>query len=152
MQQIRSVLFLSIGNSARSQMAEGLARSIFESGVRVKSAGSAPTALSPFAVQVMDEIGISIGDHTAKHVGMMAPRDADIVVSLCAEENCPIVLSAGARIQWTLAALPSEPVAGLPGQDPEAAKAALLSDYRATRDTLRERIGALNAAIAATNG
>ncbi|MEO0815500.1 MAG: arsenate reductase ArsC, partial [Myxococcota bacterium] len=63
-----SVLFLCVANSARSQMAEGIARSILGERVRVQSAGSQPSTVNPFAVEVMGELGIDITSQSSKSV------------------------------------------------------------------------------------
>ena len=70
----KAILFLCVANSARSQMAEGLARSMAPEGVEVMSAGSTPARVSPYAVEVMSEIGIDLSSHRAKSVDDV-PRD-----------------------------------------------------------------------------
>ena len=125
----RHVLFLCVANSARSQMAEGIARDLAPAGVRVSSAGSEPAAVRPQAVAVLGEIGIDISGHYSKGVDEVA-RPVDAVVTLCAEEVCPVWLGDARRVHW-----------GLP--DPAAAAGspeAQLDAFRAVRDELRKRM------------
>ena len=72
--QFHSILFLCVANSARSQMAEGLARHIFEDTAVVQSAGSQPFRVNPYAVQAMKEIGIDIKTHASKSVEIIDPK------------------------------------------------------------------------------
>jgi len=126
------VLFLCVANSARSQMAEGIARSLAPSGVRVSSAGSVPTAVRPEAVEVLREIGLDIAGQRSKGVDEIE-RPVDAVVTLCAEEVCPVWLGDALRIHW-----------GLP--DPAAAEGSAeerLDAFRATRDDLARRLTVL---------
>jgi arsenate reductase len=129
----RGVLFLCVANSARSQMAEGLARSLAPAEVKVWSAGSQPTRVRPEAIAVLHEIGIDISDHRSKSVSEIPVDDVDTVVTLCGEEECPVFLGRARRLHW-----------GLP--DPAAAggdEAARLDAFRQIRDELRKRLKAL---------
>jgi arsenate reductase len=131
--QPRSLLFLCVANSARSQMAEGLARHLLGASVRVQSAGSNPSQVNPLAIAVMRELGIDISGHAAKAVDTIDPASVDTVITLCAEEVCPVFLGRARRLHW-----------GLP--DPAAVggdEAARLAAFRATRDELRRRINVL---------
>lgn len=122
------VLFLCVANSARSQMAEGLARDILGTGFDVSSAGSAPTRLNPLAVQAMSEIGIDISQHRSKSVDSIDPETIDLVVTLCAEEVCPAFLGKARRIHWPL-------------PDPAAAPAdTALPRFRQVRDEIAKRL------------
>jgi arsenate reductase len=89
------ILFLCVANSARSQMAEGLARRLFGAKAEVMSAGSAPVGLNPFAVEAMAEVGIDISGHRSKSVDEIDPGSLDMVITLCAEEVCPPRLASG---------------------------------------------------------
>src|SRR5689334_1210968 len=123
------VLFLCVHNSARSQMAEGLARARAPKGVTIWSAGTEPGALHPVAVQVMDEIGIDIRGHAAKALDAVPWREADTVVTLCgeAEEACP-TLGSGVRVRhWSI----KDPAAA---PEPERLRA-----FREARDEIRWR-------------
>lgn len=129
----RHILFLCVANSGRSQLAEGIARSLAPAGVRVSSAGSAPEAVSPYAIRVLAEIGIDISDHRSKGVDAIDAASVDAVVTLCAEESCPVFLGKAHRFHW---ALPDP--AHAPPDEPSQ-----LAAYRATRDVLVPRLRAL---------
>ncbi|HEY3449239.1 MAG TPA: arsenate reductase ArsC [Myxococcales bacterium] len=126
----RHVLFLCVANSARSQMAEGIARSLAPPGVRVSSAGSAPTKVRPEAIQVLREKGIDISSHVAKHVSSIDPQTVDLVVTLCGEEECPLFLGTARRVHW-----------GLPDPAAESGSEGVRLDaFRSVRDELFRRI------------
>jgi len=99
---MEGLLFLCVANSARSQLAEGLARQRFGGSVRVQSAGSRPSSVNPLAVRVMKELGIDISKNTSKSVVTIALDSVDTVVTLCAEEVCPTILKLTRRIHWSL--------------------------------------------------
>ncbi len=126
----KHVLFLCVANSARSQMAEGLARSMAPAGVKISSAGSAPSKLNPLAVKAFAELGLEISAQYSKSVDDIPPGDVDVVVTLCAEEVCPVFLGKAMRVHWGL----PDP-AGVQGD--EAAK---LQSFRDVRDELRRRL------------
>ena len=129
----RRILFLCVHNSSRSQIAEGLARALAPSGTEVWSAGTEPRGVNPFATRVMEEVGIDIGRQTSKRLDDVPWRNADTVVTLCAEgaESCPVVPGEVRRIHWPL----PDPAAA-----PEAEK---LAAFRAARDEIRWRVAAL---------
>jgi len=94
------------------------------------SAGSQPAGVRPEAIAALKEIGIDISGHRSKNVSEIPPLDVDTVVTLCAEEECPVFLGKARRLHW-----------GLP--DPAASKGmedARLNAFRQTRDALRRRI------------
>lgn len=129
----KDILFLCVANSARSQLAEGIARSLAPDGVLVSSAGSEPTQVRPQAIRVLEEIGIDISWHRSKSVNEVDPSTVEGVITLCAEEVCPVFLGKAWRAHW-----------GLP--DPAGAKGdeqAVLDAFRATRDELRRRLAVL---------
>jgi protein-tyrosine-phosphatase len=129
----RGILFLCVANSARSQMAEGIARSLAPTGVDVFSAGSNPGTLNPLAVQALAEVGIDIAHHRSKGIPEVPAERIDAVITLCAEEVCPAWLGRAHRLHW-----------GLP--DPATAAgddAARLRAFRDVRDELRRRLGYL---------
>ncbi|MCP4803779.1 MAG: arsenate reductase ArsC [Proteobacteria bacterium] len=97
----RSVLFLCVANSARSQMAEALTRARFPEWT-VQSAGSQPSRVNPYAVRALAEIGLSTEAHTSKHVDTIDPSSVDVVVMLCAEEECPVFLGDAERLDWSM--------------------------------------------------
>jgi arsenate reductase len=128
------ILFLCVANSARSQMAEGLARAAFGERVRVQSAGSEPTTPNPYAIEVMGEIGIDIGAHASKSVDTIDPASVGTVITLCAEEVCPVYLGKARRLHWPI----PDPASKEPRPREE-----MLARFRAARDTLKERIAEL---------
>jgi arsenate reductase len=97
------VLFLCTGNSARSQMAEGLLRHLAPERVEVFSAGTAPRGLNPLAVQVMTEIEIDIAHQRSKSVDEYVDKEFDYVITLCDEANeaCPTFPFAKQRLHWS---------------------------------------------------
>jgi thioredoxin type arsenate reductase len=125
-----TILFLCVANSARSQMAEGLARSLAPPGYRFLSAGSEPAFVNPLAIIALREDGIDISHHRSKGIDDVPLREVDTIVTLCAEEVCPVVPGNVRRLHWPLA----DP-ARVDGT-PEAKLAA----FRATRDLLREKL------------
>jgi len=127
----RGVLFLCVANSARSQLAEGIARSLAPAGLTVWSAGSQPTRVRQEAIAVLAEIGIDISHHRSKSVSDIPAAEVDTVVTLCGEEECPVFLGKARRLHW---GLPDPAVVG--GSDADRADA-----FRRTRDELRRRLG-----------
>jgi arsenate reductase len=82
-------------------MAEGLARHFWGPSIKVLSAGSKPGGVNPLAIQAMQEIGIDISHHTSKAVDEIELTQVDLVITLCAEEVCPVALvKAGKRLHW----------------------------------------------------
>ena len=126
----RGILFLCVANSARSQMAEGIARSLAPAGVEVFSAGSNPARLNPLAVRALAEIGVDISAHYSKGIPEIPADRVDAVITLCAEEVCPAWLGRAHRIHW---GLPDPAGAG----DDEAAR---LQAFRIVRDELATRL------------
>jgi arsenate reductase len=111
------VLILCTGNSARSQMAEGLLRRLAGDRYEVFSAGTRPAGLNPNAVRVMAEIGIDISGHRSKPVEEFAGQPFDCVITVCdhARESCPVFFGARRQIHKSFedpaAAVESEPLA-----------------------------------------
>jgi arsenate reductase len=126
----RGVLFLCVANSARSQLAEGIARSLAPPGVTVWSAGSQPTRVRPEAIAALAEIGIDISHHRSKAVSEIPAVQVDTVITLCGEEECPVFLGNARRLHW---GLPDPAAVG--GSDADRADA-----FRRTRDELRRRL------------
>jgi len=98
------VLFLCIGNSSRSQMAEAILRHLGGPRVEVASAGSAPKPLHPDAVRVMHERGLDMTGHRPKHLDELADRRFDRVITLCdrVREVCPEFPGAPEVTHWSL--------------------------------------------------
>lgn len=94
------IVFLCVANSARSQMAEGLARALVREGVEVLSAGSQPTQVNPFAIAAMNERGIDITTHHSKSVDELNFSDVSTVITLCADEVCPVFIGKAERLHW----------------------------------------------------
>jgi arsenate reductase len=99
------VLFLCVHNSARSQMAEGLLRSMAGERVVVRSAGLEAGKLRSEAVAVMSELGLDISDQRSKSVEDLAGERFDVVVTTCdeAREACPLFPGAFETLHWTIA-------------------------------------------------
>lgn len=95
-----NIVFLCVANSSRSQMAEGLGRRILGPDHTVCSAGSQPSVLNPMAVDAMKEIGIDISSHRAKSVDSIDVSKLDLVITLCAEEVCPVMPGRVRRLHW----------------------------------------------------
>jgi arsenate reductase len=96
----KRVLILCTGNSARSQMAEGLLRHDAGDRFKVESAGTKPSTVRPEAIAVMKEVGIDITSHRSKHVDEFASQDFDYVLTVCnnAKESCPVFFGKAARL------------------------------------------------------
>lgn len=135
-----SVLFLCVANSARSQMAEALARHVFGDAVRVQSAGSEPSRVNPFAVAALGELGLDTAGLHSKHVSTIDPASVDLVITLCAEESCPVFLGNAQRLSWAM-----------PDPDrkhEDLTDAQRLHHFRVARDAIRSRLEGLAAARA----
>jgi arsenate reductase len=127
------ILFMCVANSARSQLAEGLARQVFPL-AEIESAGSHPAHLNPFAVRVMKEIGIDISNHHSKSVDDLSPQfiaGLDYVITLCAEEVCPLIVSKATKLHWPL----SDPASKEP-----LAEDVMLQRFRQARDAIHQRL------------
>jgi protein-tyrosine-phosphatase/N-acetylglutamate synthase-like GNAT family acetyltransferase len=132
------VLFLCVANSARSQLAEGLARARFPE-LRIQSAGSRPTQVNPFAIEAMREVRLDISGQTSKVVDDVDPDGIDLVVTLCAEEVCPAFLRPVRRLHWPI----PDPATAEPLPDGERR-----ARFRAARRTIAARLDGLAAALA----
>lgn len=127
---LRGLLFLCVANSARSQIAEGIARSLAPAGTKVWSAGSRPTRVRPEAIAVLAELGLDISHHRSKTVLEIPASEVDTVITLCDEEECPVFLGNAFRLHWGL----PDPDAAL-GSEQERQDA-----FRAVRDELCRRL------------
>jgi len=129
-----NILFMCVANSARSQLAEGLAKKLFGPNTKIESAGSQPSKVNPFAVQAMKEIGIDLSKHYSKSYDQLTPGfivQLDYVITLCAEEVCPsLVTQRAKKLHWPL----PDP-AGKGGSDEEQ-----LSRFRETRDAITGKL------------
>ncbi len=126
----KTVLILCTGNSARSQMAEGLLRHDAGDRFEVSSAGTQPSRVRPEAIAVMQELGIDISNQRSKSVEEFAARDFDYVLTVCdsAKESCPIYPGHGNRLHHSF----EDPAAV---QGPQEDK---LAAFRRVRDQIRE--------------
>ena len=97
------ILFVCTGNSARSQMAEGLARRLAAPGVEVASAGTHPAGVNPLALAAMRDLGIDISAQRSKRIEDL-PGEFDYVITLCdaAAKECPAVLARRVRFHWSI--------------------------------------------------
>ena len=131
----KRVLILCTGNSARSQMAEGLLRTIAGDRFEVVSAGVAPSYVRPEAVEVMREIGIDISEHRSKSVDNFTGQQFDYVITVCdnANQQCPMFPGKTQRVHWAI-----EDPAAVTGNDSHR-----LAAFRTARDELRQRLQTL---------
>ena len=128
----KRVLILCTGNSARSQMAEGLLRHLADDRFEVASAGVAPTQVRPEAITVMRELGIDISQHRSKSVDEFSGQEFDYVITVCdnANEQCPVFPANTKRIHWSF-------------EDPAAAegdKQSRLAVFRRVRDEIFDQL------------
>jgi len=126
--EIRKVLFLCTGNSARSQMAEGFLKNLGAGRFEVYSAGIAPVGINPHAIQVMQEIGIDISNQSSDAVNRELLDQVDLLITLCgdARESCPLVPVKVEKRHWSL-------------EDParaEGNESAVLEKFREIRDLI----------------
>jgi arsenate reductase len=123
------VLILCTGNSARSQMAEGLLRHDGGTAFEVASAGTKPSHVRPEAIAAMREIGIDISGHRSKSVDEFAGKKFDYVITVCdnAKESCPVFPATTKRLHWSL----NDPAA-IQGSEEQR-----LAEFRRVRDQLR---------------
>lgn len=128
----KKVLFLCTGNSARSQMAEGMLRHLAGDRFEVYSAGLAPTEVNPLAIRVMAEIGIDISRQKSKSVNQFLTQEFDYVITVCAQakQTCPVFPGRHEAIHWSL-------------EDPaqaEGTKDERLTVFRTVRNQIKEKI------------
>ena len=128
----KRVLFLCTGNSARSQMAEGLLRHMAGERFDVASAGVSPTRVRPEAIEAMREVGIDISTHRSKSVDEFTGHEFDYVITVCdhANEQCPVFPGRTKRIHWSF----DDPAAA------EGDEAARLAVFRRVRDEINQRL------------
>lgn len=126
----KRVLILCTGNSARSQMAEGLLRHDAGGRFEVESAGTKPSRVRPEAIAAMRELGIDISGHRAKSVDEFAGREFDYVLTVCdnARETCPVLPGHAGRLHHSF-----DDPAAVQGDEAER-----LAAFRRVRDELRE--------------
>ena len=111
-------------------MAEGLARSLAPEGIAILSAGSMPARVSPYAIEVMSEIGIDLSAHHQKSVEDIRKEEVATVITLCAEEVCPVFPGEVEKLHW-----PYPDPAGTVGSKEE-----ILASFRQVRDQIRAKL------------
>lgn len=139
-----AILFLCVANSARSQMAEGLARKLFGARVAVHSAGSEPSRVNPYAIEVMREVGVDLTTHHAKSAQTIDAATVDTVITLCAEEVCPAFLGQARRLHW--------PIPDPASDDPSMTRDEQLARFRSARDQIQARLAVLHALLDVPEG
>lgn len=132
MAEKKRVLILCTGNSARSQMAEGLLRHDAGDRYEVFSAGVEPTEVRPLAIKAMDELGIDISKQRSKSTDEFTGKQFHYVITVCdnANQRCPVYPGKSERIHWSI-------------DDPAAAKGTeeeQLNLFRRVRGELREKL------------
>jgi arsenate reductase len=132
----KRVLFLCTGNSARSQMAEGLVNHFLGDKWQAQSAGTNPAGyVHPMAVQVMAELGIDLSGARSKSVDEFRGAEFDLIITVCdhAAENCPLWLGKGRRVHVGF----RDPAAA------EGSEAERLEVFREVRDDIRREVFAV---------
>lgn len=133
MENKKRVLTLCTGNSARSQMAEGLLRHDAGDRFDVESAGVIKSFVRPQAIAAMEEIGIDITGHRSKSVDEFAGQEFDYVITVCdnAKESCPVFPGKTKRLHWSF-----DDPAEATGSDED-----ILAIFRRVRDEIRKKLG-----------
>jgi arsenate reductase len=126
------VLFLCTGNSARSQMAEGLLRTFGGGDFEINSAGTDPKELNPLAIEAMRESGIDISGQQSKSLERFLGQHFDYIITVCdrARDTCPTFPGDNQRIHWGF-------------EDPAAVtgtRAEQLAVFRRVRNEISERL------------
>jgi len=125
-----NILFLCVANSARSQLAEALCRQMLGSKCQsIQSAGSAPTQIAQEAIEVLREIGVDASHQKSKSVSEINSQDVDLVITLCEEEACPVLLKTVRCQHW-------------PMPDPAriSNKKERMEEFRRLRDLITDRL------------
>lgn len=137
MYEKKKVLILCTGNSARSQMAEGLLRHIAGDRFEVESAGTIASFVRPQAIAAMAEIGIDISNHRSKCLDEFLGTPFDYVITVCdnANESCPVFPGPAKRIHWSF----DDPADAVGSSEEQ------LAVFRRVRDEIRERLAAFAA-------
>ncbi len=130
----KRVLILCTGNSCRSQMGEGIAKSLFSDQFDIVSAGTQPSFVHPLAIKVMNEIGMDISAYRSKSVHEFKEQSVDFVITVCsdANEKCPMVLAPAKKNHWGF-------------EDPATAQGTeedVLNKFREVRDSILSKFRA----------
>lgn len=128
---MKKILFICTGNSCRSQMAEALMRNMADDRFKVFSAGVEPTQVNPYAIKVMNEIGIDISSYSSKSVNKFLKQEFDYVITVCnhARQVCPVFPGRHEKIHWDI-----EDPANAKGSEQEK-----LAFFRKIRDEIKEK-------------
>jgi len=126
----KSILVLCTGNSCRSQIAEGYLRDLSGSQVKVYSAGLETHGVNPRAIQVMQEKGIDISNHTSNNISEYVGVNFDFVITVCdnAKESCPYFLTKAQRFHFNF-------------PDPAKAKGTeseIIEEFRSVRGLIKD--------------
>lgn len=140
----KTILFLCVANSARSQMAEGLARKLLGARLAVQSAGSEPSQVNPYAIEVMREVGVDLMSHHSKSVESIDASTVGTVITLCAEEVCPVFLGKARRLHW--------PIPDPASKDTSIPREEMLTRFRTARDQIQGRLEVLAALLDVPEG
>jgi arsenate reductase len=105
---------------------------MFGDRVPVQSAGTKPSRVNPYAIEVMKEVGADLAAHTSKSVDTIDPATVGTVITLCAEEVCPVFLGGAKRLHW--------PISDPASDDPHIPREEMLRRFRAARDTIRAKL------------
>lgn len=129
-----TLLFLCVRNSARSQIAEGMARKLFGSKIEARSAGSEPSFVHPLTARVLREKDVDAGLQRSKPMAKVTKHDVDYVITLCDEEVCPTEpLPVGVkRLHWPV----PDPIAAVEGED----YGKQLERFRAAREEIEDKL------------
>ncbi len=133
----RNLVFLCVQNSARSQMAEALARDVVPASIQVWSAGSQPYKVRPQVPTVLAELGIDCSEQRSKGMDEVPLDESSLVITLCAEQICPVIPGASI-LHWPIA---DPAVVGCSEEE-------RLQRFREARDEIRARLQALLAQMA----
>ncbi len=128
----KKILFMCVANSARSQIAEGWARALLGEKCHIQSAGTRPSTVNPYAMEVMAEVGIDLRPQSSKSVDRIDPDSVDTVITLCAEEVCPAFLGQARRLHW--------PIPDPASSDPSLTRDDLLARFRLAREQIKGRV------------
>lgn len=130
MSEKKKILILCTGNSARSQMAEGLLKHITQSAYEINSAGTEPSSVRSEAIKALAEIGIDISKNRSKSVNEFADKEIDFVLTVCdnAKENCPYFPAKTKLVHHSF-----EDPAGITGNEEVR-----LASFRKVRDEIKD--------------
>ena len=141
---MKSILFLCVANSARSQMAEGQARKLFGPDITVQSAGSNPSVINPNAIKALAEVGIEAKDHHPKSLESIDTDSVDLIITLCSEEICPIFRGDVKQLHW--------PITDPATDDPTVGPAELMDRFRCAREEIQARLEQYNLETGISSG